>query len=251
MVPTPARPFVVMTHNVGNGLAPPAGLCAMLRAAGADLIGLQEVTAAQAAALEHDLADLYPYRVLYGEGIPGKGLLSKFPLHAVERLQLYPRRPDLRATVELEGGSVLCIVAHPRPPGFHWNGFYMNAQSRTQIAALIALATAGPPAILLGDFNLTELTRLYNQIRCAGLIDAFQAAGRGAGWTLPTRYYALPLTPMLRIDYIWHTPHLHATAAWVGRNSGSDHLPVLARLAWAAAPPAAQPMRSEDAPPVR
>jgi vancomycin resistance protein VanJ len=240
-----------MTHNAGNGLAPPAGLCAVLRAAGADLIGLQEITAAQAAALERDLADLYPYRVLYGEGIPGKGLLSKFPLRAVERLSLYPHRPDLRATVELPGGPLQCIVAHPRPPGFHWNGFYMNALSRTQIATLIALATAGPPTILLGDFNLTEQTRLYAQIHSAGLIDAFQTAGKGRGWTLPTRYYALPLTPMLRIDYIWHTPHLHATAAWVGNKTGSDHLPVLARLAWATPPPAGPPTRSEDAPSVQ
>ena len=243
MAATPARPFVVMTHNVGNGLAPPAALCAVLRAAGADLIGLQEVTAAQAAALERDLADLYPYRVLYGEGIPGKGILSKFPLHDVERLSLYPQRPDLRATVELDGGAVQVLVAHPRPPGFHWNGFYMNAHSQAQIAALIALATAGPPTILLGDFNLTEQTRLYSQIRAAGLRDAFRTAGQGPGWTLPTRFYRLPLTPMLRIDYIWYTPHFDTNASWVGRNSGSDHLPVLARLAWADPPSPAPPAR--------
>lgn len=233
--PTP-RPFVVLTHNAGNGLAPPPTLTAVLRAAGADLVGLQEITSGQAAAVERDLADLYPYRVLYGEGIPGKGLLSKFPLRDVERLMLYPARPDLRATVEMEGADLTVIVAHPRPPGLHWNGFYMNAQSRAQIATLIRLATTGVPTVLLGDFNLTERTRLYAEIQRAGLIDAFRAAGRGQGWTLPTRYFRLPLTPMLRIDYIWHTAHLRAAAAWVGRDSGSDHLPVLARLTWAAHP---------------
>jgi endonuclease/exonuclease/phosphatase (EEP) superfamily protein YafD len=225
------RAFVVMTHNAGNGLAPPATLAAVLRAAGADLVGLQEITAVQATALERDLADLYPHRVLYGEGIPGKGLLSKFPLRDVERLRLYPDRPDLRATVEMDGAALSVIVAHPRPPGFHWNGFYMNAHSLAQVAALIRLATTGAPTVLLGDFNLTDRARLYAEIRRAGLIDAFRAAGQGPGWTLPTRYFRLPLTPLLRIDYIWYTAHLRAAAAWVGRDSGSDHLPVLARMA--------------------
>jgi vancomycin resistance protein VanJ len=34
-----------------------------------------------------------------------------------------------------------------------------------------------------------------------------------------------------RVDYIWHTPDLVALEAWVGADAGSDHLPVLARLA--------------------
>src|SRR6478672_10889406 len=81
--------FLVMTHNAGNTLAPPDRLAAMLRESGADLIGLQEVTRLHAEALE-GLADVYPYRVHQGDGIPGKGILSKFPLRDVEPLELYP-----------------------------------------------------------------------------------------------------------------------------------------------------------------
>jgi endonuclease/exonuclease/phosphatase (EEP) superfamily protein YafD len=40
----------------------------------------------------------------------------------------------------------------------------------------------------------------------------------------------LPLLPMLRVDYIWHTESLRALQAWVGADAGSDHLPVLAKF---------------------
>jgi vancomycin resistance protein VanJ len=35
-----------------------------------------------------------------------------------------------------------------------------------------------------------------------------------------------------RYDYIWHTAELQALDASVGSDGGSDHLPVVARLAW-------------------
>ena len=78
-----------------------------------------------------------------------------------------------------------------------------------------------------------------------GLFDAFQAAGRGRGGTLPRRLghstrvnlrpgwpaRGLPgLLPLARVDYIWHTADLAPLDCWVGEDAGSDHLPVLAEL---------------------
>jgi endonuclease/exonuclease/phosphatase family metal-dependent hydrolase len=40
------------------------------------------------------------------------------------------------------------------------------------------------------------------------------------------------MPPVVRIDYVWHTRHFIATRAWVGGRTGSDHLPVIAELAW-------------------
>jgi len=224
--------FIVMTHNTGNGLARPADLVRVLAQSEADLIGLQEVTALQKAHIERELGDKYPHMVLFGEGIPGKGVLSKFPLRDVERLRIYPDRPDLRVTVEIEGREVCLIVGHPPPPRIRRTGFHMDRQTTEHVKQLVSLAAQGPPAILLGDFNLTEQNTLYSHIKEAGLLDAFRSAGEGAGLTLPTRYFRVRLRPMLRVDYVWHTPHLKAYRAWVGENSGSDHLPVLARMSW-------------------
>src|SRR5438552_1743967 len=96
-------PISVMTFNVGNGLATPARMVALLRQVGADIVGLQEVAVGQAHALERDLSGMYPYQLLTSSGFSGKGLLSRYPLVEGERLSLYPGRPDLKAAVDVGG----------------------------------------------------------------------------------------------------------------------------------------------------
>lgn len=232
MTPTP---LTAMTFNLGAGLAEPARLVAALRAASADLVGLQEVAPAQAAAIEAALADLYPYRVIHPLGIPGKGLLSRFPLAGEELLELFSGRPDLRATVAAPGGPLAVLVGHPPPPRFgrRWPE---NAAAATQLAALAAAAAGGGPALLLADVNRAPWQAAARRLAAAGLVDAFAAAGQGRGATTPTRLTAsgpvgrLALPPLLRVDYVWHTPHFRAVAAWLGDAAGSDHRPVLARL---------------------
>jgi endonuclease/exonuclease/phosphatase (EEP) superfamily protein YafD len=76
-----------------------------------------------------------------------------------------------------------------------------------------------------------------------GLKDAFVEGGIERGHTLPKRIgpwkrllalnrllSRLPLLPMVRVDYIWFTDPLQCERAWVGQDTGSDHLPVLATL---------------------
>jgi endonuclease/exonuclease/phosphatase (EEP) superfamily protein YafD len=235
--------FVAMTYNVANGLAKPADLVAALRASFADVIGLEELAPDQAIAIERDLRDLYPHQILHPLGIPGKGVISRFPIASAELVSFYPDRPDLVVTLDGLDAPIRVIVAHPPPPRFRKNGFHFDAQTRRQIDALVELATAGGPTILMGDFNAPERHRSLRQLAAAGLIDAFRAAGEGGGLTLPMRLarYAykgnplgkLRIPPMLRVDYIWHTPELTTLSAWVGDHAGSDHLPVLARLSLA------------------
>ena len=80
-------------------------------------------------------------------------------------------------------------------------------------------------------------------MRSTGLQDAFVEGGWDRGHTLPKRIgpwkrllalnrllSSLPLFPMLRVDYIWFTDPLLCNRAWVGQDTGSDHLPVLAEL---------------------
>ena len=105
-----------MTYNLGEGLATPEKLIPFLRSSGADFIGLQEVTAGNRNGVVDQLTDLYPYRAVYGLGIPGTGLLSRYPILQSELLELNPGRPDLRAVVDFDGVQVTIIVAHPPPP---------------------------------------------------------------------------------------------------------------------------------------
>lgn len=232
--------LTVMTYNVGAGLAEPERLVTVLRKSGADIIGLQELGPEQGEAIADALREEFPHQALHPSGIPGKGLISRFALAESTLLELHPGRPDLRATVAAPEGELTVFVAHPPPPRFGRNRARQDALSKTQIASIAAAATRGHPAILLTDFNRTGWQAAYRQLRGAGLIDAFGTAGRGMGFTLPTRVSHLayrghplgevPIPPILRVDYVWHTPHFRALDSWIGESAGSDHLPVLAEL---------------------
>ncbi len=229
-----------MTYNVGAGLAGPLRLVELLARSGADIIGLQELALEQGAAIANLLAGEYPHQVLHPIGIPGKGLLSRYPLRETEWLELQPGRPDLQTTVVAPGGDLTVIVAHPPPPRIGRNRLMHSALAKAQIAQITAVATRGHPAVLLTDFNRVGWQAAYRQLRRSGLIDAFGVAGRGPGFTLPTRvshlaYRGHPLgeiaiPPLLRVDYVWHTEHFRTLDSWIGGHAGSDHLPVLAEL---------------------
>jgi endonuclease/exonuclease/phosphatase family metal-dependent hydrolase len=229
-----------MTLNVGNGLAEPRRLAEVVYGSGADVIGLQELAAAQAEILSRDVSTRYPSQVLIPSGFTGKGLLSRVPVVSHELLDLHPERPDLRALVDFAGLRVQVLVAHPPPPQVVSRRLRFDARALAQFESLAGILLARPPSVLLGDLNMSSRNPIYAQFEAAGLHDAFAAAGFGRGWTLPKRLghstrlkhglERLPLRPVMRVDYIWTTGDVSAAAAWVGEDAGSDHLPVLADL---------------------
>jgi vancomycin resistance protein VanJ len=229
-----------MTYNLGNGMAEPDRLVDALGASTADLIGLQELETTQAEAIARRLGDIFPHQVLHPVGFAGKGLLSRYPILEQEQLHFSPDRPDLRVVIDVDGISLTVIVAHPRPPRMRLTGMVFDQVTTDQIDMLARIAVASAPAVVVGDFNMTVRHARYAHWTAAGLVDAFRAVRRG-GATLPVRVgrsvrmkdrlAGFPLMPVVRVDYIWHTAHLVAQEAWVGDDAGSDHLPVLARLA--------------------
>jgi endonuclease/exonuclease/phosphatase family metal-dependent hydrolase len=216
-------PLKVMTYNVGNGLAPPDRLAAYLRTCAADVVGLQEVDHAQAAGLNAALAGDYPHRALYGDGIPGKGLLSRLPVRSQTRLNINPSRPDMYAVLEWRGGPLHVLIVHPPPPTP--DGIQ---QRQRQFARFAELIDAPEPVLLMGDMNMIQFQQAYHALLAMGLRDAFAQAGRGSARTFPRRRGRLPLIPFLRLDYIMHSSELTAREGWVGDDAGSDHLPLLA-----------------------
>jgi endonuclease/exonuclease/phosphatase family metal-dependent hydrolase len=251
--------LTVMTLNIGNGLAPPRRLVSFLRNSGADVIGLQELAVSQADAIASELIEAYPYQELHPRGIEGRGLLSCYPLTQVSHLQLIRDRPDLLVSVCVAGVPISVVIAHPPPPSFHWKGLRHAEETRTQVATLAELTMSSAPAVLLGDFNMTVQYALYADLVAASLVDAFHTAGHGRGNTLPTRIGYVRwlrrslgwarLIPILRVDYIWLTPDIAVEAAWVGRDVGSDHLPVFARVTVTPEPESVEPAAGTDSSP--
>lgn len=223
-------PLRVMTYNLlGDDRPDVAAQVRLMRDSGADVIALQEVSERAAAEIERGLADVYPYRVLYPLGIPGTGLLSKYPILEEQSIHLRTSLLSLRATLYVNGTPVTVISAHPPPPSLSGAGY--SARGNADTADLADMITAGGPGLLLGDFNATDQSSAHALIRETGLYDAFREAGWGYGPTWPSRAGGREyFPPVVRIDYIWHTDHFRATRAWVGGDAGSDHLPVLAAL---------------------
>lgn len=232
-----------MTCNVGNNRAEPEDLVPVVRDSGADLVAFQELSDQQAQAIRIDLAAQYPYQAVYPGGFAGKALLSRFPILDSKQLHFHEVRPDLKTVVDIMGIEIVLIIAHPPPPKPHWRGLKFDPQTWKQIRSLAEMAIEYQPAVLLGDFNLADWWGEYAFMRSLGLKDAYQVAGRDSGNTLPRRIgpwkrmqalnrllSRLTFFPMLRVDYIWYTEPLHCLDSWVGKDTGSDHLPVLAEL---------------------
>jgi vancomycin resistance protein VanJ len=228
--------FTVMTYNVQNANVSPEELVSTLSTSGADIIALQELTDEQIISIEDRLSTLYPHQLLQGDGIPGIGLLSKYPCKDTELYYLYARAmPYLEATIEIDGKELRLLNAHPPPlAGIH------SYRSSTHVAAeykqLLARVRPENPFLLVGDFNTTDQSDNYALFHAAGLNDAYRAAGWGLGLTWPAGPYAdtlpawIPMTN--RIDYIWYSDDFIALDAWTGAQTNSDHLPVLAELGW-------------------
>ncbi len=231
----------MLSYNVGNGLAPADRLVHYLYYSEADIIGLQELSEDQAKAIEDQLYAAFPHRVLHPGSFEGKGLLSKFPITSSERHIFADGRPDISARVEIDGREAQVVVAHPRPPKVRMTGAFFDPVTMRQIQEVVRIATAGGPSLVLGDFNMTDKQPEHRWLTAAGLIDAFHEVGKSAA-SFPKRVgqphrfgpraQNITLPPVIRIDYIWYTREFVARSAGIGRDAGSDHLPVVAGIDW-------------------
>lgn len=84
-------------------------------------------------------------------------------------------------------------------------------------------------SLVAGDFNSTPNSPFIREWMKRGLQDCQREAGAGPGFSFPVAgsFRGIPIGPLVRIDYIWHTADLECLAIEVGAAGGSDHLPLL------------------------
>jgi endonuclease/exonuclease/phosphatase (EEP) superfamily protein YafD len=251
----PADNIIVMTFNLGYGRASADEVARAIRREGADLVTLQEVAPSVARKLQRELKDVYPYMHL-APGLARTGLLSRYPI--LDSQWFRPagmKRPVLQATLDLTGfaglrdlpvdlvaGSaapVHVLVVHSKSPDLSWLGAWPlptglhDGWRDRQMAELAERAAAlEGPVLVMGDFNMTDQTRGYARLS-AVLKDAYREAGWGFGFTFPQglRWGRWPVPgPLVRIDYVFHSPNWRADWARVGCEGSSDHCYVVAGL---------------------
>ncbi|MFJ6512197.1 endonuclease/exonuclease/phosphatase family protein [Streptomyces sp. NPDC091406] len=216
------RELLVVQHNVSDENRDPAGTARALSDVGADLVALEELVDPQLAVYEEALAADYPHHVVLGT----VGLWSKHPLSGERVVDIKPPSIEegwsrgLRAVVHSPYGDVAAYVAHL--PSVRVGVGGLASQRRDESAALLGRAVAGEsvePVVLLGDLNGVVEDRGLRP-----LTSQLGVAESGFAFSFPAAF------PLARIDQVM------ARSATVGRirtlpATGSDHLPVTARVA--------------------
>ena len=228
---TVGRPVRFMTMNVKYSNRDAADLVAQVRRFNPDVLCVEELGRPPQRALDAALTADYPFRSVHaGAGI-GLALYSKLPFEAGRPQLSFGRvRRQLRAVVRVGDQPVALYVVHPLSP----RSLARLVANRLATADLVDQLTREKlPAVVAGDFNFTADTPNAAALTRAGLTDAFDQAGNGRGATWPVRPRWAAWLPGVRIDHVYLSPTLAATAYATAGYTGSDHLPIVADVALA------------------
>lgn len=213
--------LMVATHNVDADNPDPRGTARSVGASGADVLALTELKAGAVPAYEEALAGTYKYHAVEGT----VGVWSKYPLTSSRPVDIkmgWTRA--MRTTVATPAGDVGVYVAHlPSVRVKLKAGF--TANQRDNSADALGAALAAEPlqkVILLGDLNGTMNDRALSEVT-SQMRSTQGAAGDGFGFSWPAQF------PMARIDQIM-VRGMRPDASWTLPRTGSDHLPVAARV---------------------
>ena len=250
--PTGVQPdLTVMTFNVLAWNREYLATARSILAEAPDVVAIQELDPLAAVELPRLLADRYPHRALRPYPSPsGAAVFSRYPLRGAKafRLDGTTGHWSQRMVVEAPNGSLTLFNVHTRIPRLCWGQrrgasrllpTFTAERCRADVRHLARLLDqVDGPLLVLGDFNMTEYSDHYRLVR-ARLTDVYRTVGRGFGHTFPrlgSFPHGLPVPwPMLRLDYVWHSAHFRPLSAHLGESGGSDHRPVVVRLARAPA----------------
>ncbi|MFE4172319.1 endonuclease/exonuclease/phosphatase family protein [Streptomyces sp. NPDC056909] len=218
----PEYDVTALQHNVSDVNPDPSGTARKLLDARADLIALEELAPSARPAFGAVLTPEYPHHTAMGT----VGLWSRYPLVDIRRVDIKPEGigsgwdRGLRATARTPQGDIAVYVAHlPSVRLGLTTGF--SSAWRDESAALLGAALAAEPlekVILLGDLNSTVDDR-----GLAPVTSRLNPPASGFALSWPASF------PLARIDQIL-TRAASVTHVWSLPATGSDHLPIAARV---------------------
>ncbi|MFF5299870.1 endonuclease/exonuclease/phosphatase family protein [Streptomyces sp. NPDC013161] len=213
--------LTVATHNVNAENPDPSGTARDVAASGADIVALEELTASAVPTYEKALASTYKYHSVQGT----VGLWSKYPMSGIKAVDIklgWTRA--MRATVATPEGQIAVYVAHLPSVRVKLEAGFTARQRDTSADALGEAIAAEPlkRKILLGDLNGTMNDRSLNAVT-SQMRSTQGAAGSGFGFSWPASF------PMARIDQIM-VQGVEPVTSWTLPKTGSDHLPIAARV---------------------
>jgi endonuclease/exonuclease/phosphatase (EEP) superfamily protein YafD len=217
----------VMTSNMLFGNADAAEIVRLVRADAVAVLALQEFSpGAQTRLAEAGLGALLPYSSLGpAYGADGSGLYSRFPITNPGVRRNGGGFAQAYGTIQAPGaGAVVVESAHPLAP----YSLEVLGDWRDDLDSEPRADPAGPPRILLGDFNSTLDHAPLRALIDGGYRDAADAAGAGLIGTWGP-YDGDPLPPVT-IDHVLADERLGVGAVSVHDIPGSDHRAIIAEL---------------------
>lgn len=213
------KPVRAMLFNVNTQQGDPTAAAKVIREAEPGILVLQEISHRWLRDLEPVLA-AYPY----SEVVPqsdnfGICLFSRYPLRSEEVHWLSgANAPTITAEVELPGGDVQLIATHPLPP---MSPRYARLRNE-QLERLPTVMKKDMPRLLLGDLNATPWDAHFQGLLREGeLHDSARGYGWQPTWPVQIPYLYIPL------DHCLHSDAITIVDRQIGRDGGSDHLPLI------------------------
>lgn len=211
--------FSVASANVNLHSRNTQALATWLAQEKPDVVVLLEVSPAYATGLRA-LGD-YPFQRIVAQDDPfGIAVLSRHQLQQIEVIEDAQGIAHIEAQLQWRGQSIGLIALHPMPP---LSPHYHRIRNSKLSTLAKQSAASDRPTVLAGDLNATPWSSAFSGLGQLGL-------QRASGLT-PTWPAALQGVIGIPIDQVLVSRHWAVVTSEVGPNLGSDHLPVLARLA--------------------
>ncbi|WP_199245858.1 endonuclease/exonuclease/phosphatase family protein [[Phormidium] sp. ETS-05] len=245
--PTTVSPVTLKVLSLNNSWhkTPSDNLVNLILTQQPDIVCLQEVTKKHHKEAFPQLKPFY-----HIEAGPGVVVLSKYPILSGEDIKLGDeshRESQQRVIIQLNPQQQVVVynvaTSSPWVKFYKYGGLkfpvYEYGDRSVEIADLVQrLQKEQEPVVLAGDLNMTDQSQDYHQLR-AVMRDTFAESGWGFGFTWPDGWdfnFLLPnsniilKTPLVRVDYIWHSHHWVSAKTEVLPTTGSDHLPLVTQL---------------------
>jgi endonuclease/exonuclease/phosphatase (EEP) superfamily protein YafD len=192
----------------------------------ADIVIANEVDTIWAHHIEL-LDELYPYQVKYPQdNTYGMVLLSKLPLDAEVHFLIEDDIPSIHANIALPSGEKFKLYClHPRPPQV---GDDVEERDAELLVVGRKIKGLQEPAIVAGDLNdvgWSHTSRLFKRI--SGLLDPRLGRGFFSTYNAFLPFFRFPL------DHIFISRQFHLVDMDRAGTFGSDHIPILIKLAYA------------------
>jgi endonuclease/exonuclease/phosphatase family metal-dependent hydrolase len=248
----PAPCLTLATFNISYDSKDPAAIAQAIRQSKADIVCLQETSAASEKFLQRELRREYPIQKYRGHndrlGAERFGFLSTLPL---SKLAWLPPQRGLFGTwianVIIDGQMVQVVNAHltPMMPGKARNVADLlravravESVHKSEIQRIVGRLDPKTPAVIAGDFNSTSFLFAPSWLGDNGFTDSFASVTRSAD-DHPT--WQWPLSgghASLRVDYIFHSGEFQTLTSRIIATQASDHSLLLSKLGWATESPA-------------